>query len=141
MAVLSLLRRARQAGLAVKAEGGRLVIRGPRQAAGLAEQLGKRKDEVLSALERRLDLLCADDEDVWPIEAVPIFADMLRGHMAEDPQSSHREAQPPRCCYVCGESTQWRLRHLGTPWICVRCYPPSSTRNIEWWPSAPEGWE
>lgn len=50
MSAESLLAAARSAGLKVTAEGDRLVVRGPREAAPLAELLIARKVEVLAAL-------------------------------------------------------------------------------------------
>jgi hypothetical protein len=47
---LVLLRRAREAGLAVEAEGGKLVIRGPKRAEHVAQLLIEHKPEVLAAL-------------------------------------------------------------------------------------------
>jgi hypothetical protein len=47
---LTLLRRAREAGLAVKAEGDKLVIRGPKRAAPVARLLIDHKPDVLAAL-------------------------------------------------------------------------------------------
>ena len=47
---LTLLAEARAAGLAVRAEAGRLVIDGPRSAAALAERLIAAKPAVLAAL-------------------------------------------------------------------------------------------
>ena len=138
MAVLSLLKRARKAGLAFRAEGSRLVVQGPRRAADLARQLGERKDEVLAALERRLDLLCVDDDGPWPTATAPISADLFRVRMAEDLRSSDRHGRPSKFCYACGESTWWRPPSAGTSWFCGRCHPPArSVRNIEWWPGVP----
>ena len=47
---LILLGRAREAGLAVEAEGGKLVIRGPRRAEPVARLLIEHKPEVMAAL-------------------------------------------------------------------------------------------
>jgi hypothetical protein len=47
---LTLLRRAHEAGLAVVAEGDRLVIRGPKRAERVAQLLIEHKPEVLAAL-------------------------------------------------------------------------------------------
>jgi hypothetical protein len=52
---LILLRRARDAGLAVAAENGKLVIRGPRQAEPVAKLLLAHKPEVLTALDEAAD--------------------------------------------------------------------------------------
>jgi hypothetical protein len=47
---LTLLRRARDAGLAVAAESGKLVVRGPRRAEAIARLLIEHKPEVMTAL-------------------------------------------------------------------------------------------
>jgi hypothetical protein len=47
---LTLLEQARTAGLTLIVQGGKLVIRGPRRADRLAEQLLARKGEILDAL-------------------------------------------------------------------------------------------
>jgi hypothetical protein len=60
---LTLLSEARAAGLEVKVDGDRLVVRGPRSAAHLAERLLEMKQEVIA-------LLGPDDEVVWRIEAM-----------------------------------------------------------------------
>jgi len=44
---MSLLEQARQAGLTVTADGDRLVVHGPKEAAALAEELLDHKDEVM----------------------------------------------------------------------------------------------
>jgi hypothetical protein len=56
---LMLLDRAREAGLRFRAEGDRLVIRGPKKAASLAMELLSRKDEVLRLL------LQAEEDFQW----------------------------------------------------------------------------
>jgi len=48
---LALLIHAHAAGLQVRAEGERLIVRGPKRLAGLAQQLLGQKAEVLEALE------------------------------------------------------------------------------------------
>jgi hypothetical protein len=50
MAIMTLIQEARDAGLAIAAEGGELVIRGPRRLATLARQLIDQKADVLLAL-------------------------------------------------------------------------------------------
>ena len=89
-----LLAEARAAGLEVRAEPGRLVVRGPRSGAGLAERLLARKDEVLA-------LLAAEDGEVaWRVAAMrPQVA--RRGPI---PFLVAREAAPgPGCCPSCGD--------------------------------------
>src|SRR5262249_13793708 len=50
MVGLTLLEQARSAGLTVTVQGDKLVIRGPRRARHLAEQLMARKGEIIDAL-------------------------------------------------------------------------------------------
>lgn len=61
---LTVLAKARAAGLEVRAEPGRLVVRGPRSRAELAQRLLDRKAEVLA-------LLAAEDAEVaWRVVAM-----------------------------------------------------------------------
>jgi hypothetical protein len=53
---VSLLAEAKAAGLAVWAEGDKLVIRGPRRAEALAEELLSRKGEILTLITRQSDV-------------------------------------------------------------------------------------
>ena len=63
-AAVSLLAEARSAGLEVRAEPDRLVVRGPRHAEPLAKRLLERKGEVLA-------LLAAEDAEVaWRLAAM-----------------------------------------------------------------------
>ena len=50
---VALLAEANAAGLTVRADGDRLVVRGPRRCAALAQSLLARKPDVLAALEAR----------------------------------------------------------------------------------------
>jgi hypothetical protein len=52
MEVLALIRTAHEAGLTIKAEGGTLIVRGPKSAAPVVRQLANVKAEVLVALAR-----------------------------------------------------------------------------------------
>jgi len=60
---LTILREARAAGLDIKVDGDRLVVRDPRSAAHLAERLLEMKQEVIA-------LLGPDDEVAWRIEVM-----------------------------------------------------------------------
>lgn len=38
-------------------------------------------------------------------------------------------------CPLCGRSTWWRHRRLGSPWICGVCVPPwYGPHEVEWAP-------
>ena len=50
MEILKLLTRAQSAGLTVEAQEGQLVVRGPKQAAPIAKELGAHKAAVMAAL-------------------------------------------------------------------------------------------
>jgi hypothetical protein len=60
--VVGLLKRAAEAGLAVTAEGDRLVVRGPRAAESLAHELIRNKPEVMAALAASVIDVDHDDE-------------------------------------------------------------------------------
>lgn len=47
MGILTLIEQARQVGLEIRVEGGRLIVKGDRQHAEIAKELGKRKKEVV----------------------------------------------------------------------------------------------
>jgi hypothetical protein len=92
--VVTVLAEARAAGLEVRTEPGRLVVRGPRSLETVAQRLLERKREVSA-------LLTAEDADVaWRVEAMR-------------PQVPRRGAIPvlvawegvpgPGCCVSCGE--------------------------------------
>ncbi len=55
MGVMSLLQEAEAAGLAVRVEGDRLVVRGPKSAGAIAERLLDHKAEVIEALSAEWD--------------------------------------------------------------------------------------
>lgn len=39
----------------------------------------------------------------------------------------------PAECALCGATTWWRARHLGSPWICGVCVPPLlKPVEVEW---------
>src|SRR5919198_567597 len=69
MGGLSLLERARSAGLQVSAEGGRLVVRGPRRAEPVARELLAHKVDVVRLL--TCSGLEAEDAACMPNEAAP----------------------------------------------------------------------
>ena len=92
-AAVSLLAEARAAGLEVRADDGRLVVRGPRSRAELAERLLARTGEVLA-------LLAAEDAAVaWRVAAMrPRVSaggrsrSWLRGKRSRRPGSAPRTA-------------------------------------------------
>jgi hypothetical protein len=70
---INLLHEARAAGLEVRADGDRLVVRGPRSAEAMALQLLAHKREVLQAL----SLPPPQREGDEPIVAVKVWSDVL----------------------------------------------------------------
>ncbi len=96
----------RAAGLEVRAEGGRLVVRGPRTQEGLARRLLERKAEVLA-------LLAADEAEVaWRLEAMRPQVPP-RGPI---PVLVARDAPVPAgCCISCGDGLREGRRFRCSP--------------------------
>ena len=107
---LALLEAARAAGLTVRAEGERLVVRGPRSAEELARALLARKLEVLALL------AVGDPAVVWRVEA-------MRAQLpAAGPLPFLVARSAPHCrgvCLSCGETLAQGADH-GT-FRCVPC--------------------
>jgi hypothetical protein len=105
--VVTVLTEARAAGLEIRAEPGRLVVRGPRTLETVAQRLLKHKAEVLA-------LLAAEDADVaWRVAAMRPQVPQ-RGPI---PVVIAREGEPSSgCCVSCGE-------HLpaGVTFRCSAC--------------------
>jgi hypothetical protein len=76
MDVMSLLTKARSKGLDVRAEGNKLVVRGPRSVEKLARQLLDRKAEVMPLLSQQ-STTASDCEEAqrW---AVRVWSDLLQ---------------------------------------------------------------
>ena len=117
--IVKLLADAKQAGLSVRAEGGLLVIRGPRQAEPLAQLLLADKAAVLAALAAQNTSAVTEEieskpalmlnylfEKVWKIQPV------RRDHPHNDPQLWIDE--PPKAgrirthCKLCGDLIGYR---------------------------------
>ncbi len=127
MESLSLLHRARLAGLKVRSDGDLLVVRGRRSQERLARELLAHKAEVMA----ELDLAVSEP---WPKEALAITADIFRVRTVADLMALGSTDRTPDACYACGGGARWRLRSARL-WICTRCYPPSPPReDIETWP-------
>src|SRR5690348_9712288 len=78
---LTLLRRASEAGLAVTAEGDRLVIRGPKRAEPVARLLIEHKPSVLAALAPSME---SRDAAWWRREFIVRTLDRLLGNRTRD---------------------------------------------------------
>ena len=118
---LSLLHRARLAGLKVRADGDHLVVRGRRSQERLARELLAHKTEVMAEL-------AANQIAPWPKETVAITADICGVVTIADLMALGTTDRPPGACYACGGGAWWRLRRAKL-WICTRCYPPSPPRE------------
>ncbi len=128
---LSLLDRARLAGLRVRADGDHLVVRGRRSQERLARELLAHKAEVMA----ELDL---EQSGPWSKETLAITADIFGVRTVDDLMALGTTDRSPGACYACGGGAWWRLRGVKL-WICTRCYPPSPPREeIETW-SGEEG--
>ena len=105
--VVSVLAEARAAGLAVRADDGRLVVRGPRRAEPIAQRLLARTGEVLA-------LLAAEDAEVaWRVAAMRPQVPP-RGPI---PVLVARDVVPaPGCCPSCGDP-----RGEGRSLRCASC--------------------
>ncbi len=124
---LSLLDRARLAGLKVRADGDHLVVRGRRSQERLARELLAHKAEVMAELDR-------DQSGPWPKATLAITADIFGVRTVADLMALGTTDRSPGACYACGGGAWWRLRGAKL-WICTRCYPPSPPREeIETWP-------
>jgi hypothetical protein len=104
---LTVLAEARAVGLEVRAEPGRLVVRGPRAQETVAQRLLERKSEVSA-------LLAAEDVEVaWRIEAMRPQVPQ-RGAI---PVLVARDVRPtPGSCVSCGE-----LLHEDVAFRCSLC--------------------
>jgi hypothetical protein len=122
MEVLTLLRKAREAGLTVSTEGNSLVIRGPRRAEPVVLQLAEKKAEVLAALARaehspqELDRSVSDP--AWwrrhfNIRTIDRELSGFRSHreaellafndLVVEWHKRHGMRPDPRCCAGCGD--------------------------------------
>jgi hypothetical protein len=104
---LTLLRQARDAGLAVTAAGGRLVIRGPRRAEPVALMLLAHKPEVLTALDEATDWRARNQEAVahWGALHPPAEAARLAwGELEDRWHRLHGARVPSWQCAGCGEA-------------------------------------
>jgi hypothetical protein len=103
------LAEARAVGLDVRAEPGRLVVRGPRSLEGVAQRLLERTAEVLV-------LLAAEETEV--MRRVDAMRPQVptRGAI---PVLVARERPPkPGCCVSCGESLHGEMRYRCS--LCAR---------------------
>ena len=122
---LSLLERARQAGLEVRADGSRLLVTGPKRLEGLAQALLAAKAEILAELESEARIGAALRG------AVSITAGDFRIRTVEDLLAAGGDGNLPARCFACSNTRWWRTP--GAHWICSTCHPPGpAPERIEW---------
>ena len=133
---LTLLHQAKQAGLVVRAEHDRLIIRGPRSKESLARQLLDHKVEVLAALGEGVPAASADGGP-WPVDTCLLSAEAFSVRTIDDLLALWDESKPPTRCHACRCRAWWRLKPSG-PWTCCRCHPPHPpSEQIETWNPGP----
>jgi|SRR5262245_6754382 len=128
MGRVDLLDRARQAGLVVRREGDRMIVRGPKRLADLAVHLLDRKVEVMATLDAEADValaldvfpgaqvVAASQPAVWPPEGgwVPSPGKI-------DPYAAETPTSPCPCCGTMAWS------RAGTGFTCGVCHPTPNT--------------
>ena len=131
MEPVALIDHARQAGLVVRREGDRLIVRGPKRLGDLAAHLLDRKAEVMAALDAEADpgvamaldvfpgarVVTANQPAVWPPAGgwIPSSARTI------DPYAT---AAPTTACPCCGATAWYRA---GTGFTCGVCHPLPNT--------------
>jgi hypothetical protein len=111
MEVLSLLRRAREAGLALAGVGDRLIVRGPRQAEPVVLLLAAHKGEILEALAEAAGWFAQHREVLahWArLHNASEAAQLAWGEMQARWHRLHGERVPEWRCAGCGESIRGR---------------------------------
>jgi len=128
MESVTLLDRARQAGLVVLRDGDRLTVRGPKRLADLAVHLLDHKVEVMAALDAEADpgvamaldvfrgatVVAAGQPAGWP----PAGSWLQTPSRTLDPYGT---ATPTTSCPCCGATAWYRA---GTGFTCAVCHPP-----------------
>jgi hypothetical protein len=104
---MTVLTEARAAGLEVRVEPGRLVVRGPRALETIARRLLERKGDVLA-------LLTAEDADVaWRID---VMRPQVPRRGAIPVLVAREQAPEPGCCVSCGDQL-----YEGATFRCALC--------------------
>jgi hypothetical protein len=118
---LTLLRQAREAGLAVVAEGEKLVIRGPRRAELLARLLIEHKPEVLTALVSAEDHPVARDRDYRVVIEDPArWRDLFAARLVHCFMHGGRHWHEAELIAFNECILQWH-RHHGRRWPAWQC--------------------
>jgi hypothetical protein len=107
MDALTLLDRARDAGLAVASAGDRLIVRGPRQAEPVVRLLAEHKAEILTALADAMSWRAGHREALAHWSALHPFDDASRlawGELEDRWHRLHGTRTPEWRCAGCGET-------------------------------------
>jgi hypothetical protein len=108
----SLLERARAAGLALRIEDGRLVVKGPRPPDGFLAALRRGRDSLIRVLRAEAD----------NAPAAPSSGNVCLDNL------------PSEACPACGTGLWWRVSVTSGgpgPWRCMRCVPPDPADWID----------
>jgi hypothetical protein len=126
---LILLRRAREAGLHVHADGDQVVVRGPRRLEPLAVELLLHRDEIL-------DLLTPPARGPWPTQTYPLTVEIFAVRTLADLAKLRPNGQPPARCYNCQRAAGWwRAKGDPGPWRCQGCVPQAPGPDLDTWPA------
>lgn len=117
----TLLDLARAAGITMRVDGDRLILRGPKSAETLAKSILAQKAEVVAWLLAR--------SEIGVVE--PSNTPKLRRSVSRE---SERGSVLPtnEGCFCCGESRWWRSV-FGSHLICAGCHPPVRQSVVAEW--------
>jgi hypothetical protein len=124
MEILTILDRAREAGLTVQADGNELVIRGPRCAEAMVQVLAKHKAEVLVVL-ASVERAAQRGPECAPQAYVISWGARYRQRVVDWIRGSRRKDEAERLAY--GELLdEWRNSHgrVWPAWQCAGCEEP-----------------
>lgn len=151
MECLALIQQAENAGLQLRIDVGRLVIRGPKRCAEIAARLMERKAEVIAAMEANADYegggeraAIQNEARIADVEGLPCDDAADAGRYATWVESfdgdgcavlTHPDAEGERIdaaalppCSLCGSLSLWQTA-AGT-WRCCRCEPPTKAATL-----------
>ena len=133
----ALLSRARAAGLALRVEGGRLAVSGPKPPDELLAALRGARDDLIRVLKIEAGELSPDPTPVVPLPAPSAPSDQLNGYLRaalQRPVSwADPTARPSQECYCscCRGQRWWCEREAPKGWRCWQCHPPDGARQQE----------
>lgn len=133
---LKLICEAKAAGLRLRVDGDRLVIRGPRSAGPIAERVLANKDEVLAAMRGTAP---TNAEPIMPQTSTLGDDGAWLAVLAGDPEpAAVRVVSGAGACYWCGRSDWWRSKAWPDVIRCGNCCPPAPWVPVDWL-NRPEG--